>query len=784
MSFLSLNSGGEKLFKVIDLKNKPYPARSVVNRKRTVNGERTLSLSFLMDEMNADFLENLDFDWRAAFDGDEYTLINPSTQAILKGKSVSAVHRFFTDFGNHYLQDEAEDESRTALNAYTLLFRDTGYTVHLVSNFQATTLNYQKNQTKAERFHYYNERYKAEFIISGHNVYLYNKIGTYKPDVRIDEDLNVKDAKITMDTQSFWTWCKCYFDKEDDTDGGEEVYRQEYVYQNHDLIAIYGEKEGPALYQGAIKHVNVMKEFAQSSQEASYSVSHEVNLIDLRKQGYEEFIFNEGDTVRLSLKSINQTLDIRVIEIDETFVEDEQGDKQLIDFTLTLGNENVVKAHKNSKNTAMITLQDWIDGRKPIPDDLLTPAIQRAADIVLGDTDSVMEYRKDRLIGWHSKDAGNNVQLNVSGLVLQRNGEPKTAITYEGVVAETIVGGSIIGVNISSIDERGRFHVNGSDAEFHDDMTGRSVSLSPDGLYGWNALGDMRFQADSLLVASAALGTSNYNVYLAPMDGGEARIVRFSDIPGDGLVGSYNYQPLRAEGFYGNFLNTNPSAPLNHMYIRPLSDWEVRITRNGTTDHYQDLRAADIHANSLSNNAIFGESSQLYLKPKSDGEVRVTEVDSTDSYRPLRAKGFYGDFIDKSAFTSGNHIYVRPGGDPGELRVTVRDTIDVYQPVRAKDFITDVSDRKQKTNIDVYDENTLDIFRNMDVYLYNRATDKADARKQLGAMIDELPEVTHSASGDSFALYAYASYIAKGLKDVIEVMDVQQQKIKKLEEAS
>src|SRR5699024_8875605 len=126
-------------------------------------------------------------------------------------------------------------------------------------------------------------------------------------------------------------------------------------------------------------------------------------------------------------------------------------------------------------------------------------------------------------------------------------------------------------------------------------------------------------QADSLLVASAALGTSNYNVYLAPMEGGEARVVTFSDIPGDGLVGSYNYQPLRAEGFYGNYLNTNPAAPLNHMYIRTLSGMEVRLTRNETTDHYQDLRAADIHANSLSNNTSFGESSHLFLRTRATG---------------------------------------------------------------------------------------------------------------------------------------------------------------------
>src|SRR5699024_1743604 len=117
-----------------------------------------------------------------------------------------------------------------------------------------------------------------------------------------------------------------------------------------------------------------------------------------------------------------------------------------------------------------------------------------------------------------------------------------------------------------------------------------------------------------------------------------------------------------------------------------------------------------------------GDSSHLFLRPKSDGEVRVTRVGSTDSYRPVRAQGFYGDFIDKSAFTSSNHIYVRPGGDPGELRVTVRDTTNVYQPVRAKEFITDTSDRKNKKNIEVYKESTLDTFRNMDVYLYNRLT--------------------------------------------------------------
>lgn len=736
-----------------------------------------MSLSFLLDEMNADFLADLGTRWGVEFDKERYTLINPSVEAIVQQKSISAVLQFFIDLGGHYLQDEAENESRTALNAYTELSQGTGYTFHLVDSFPATTLSYQKNMSKTERFHYYNKRYGVEFIVSGTNVYLYRKIGSHRPEVRIDEDLNVKDATVEIDDANFFTWCKCYYDKIDDTEGGAEEYRHEVVYADQGLIDKYGEIEGPAIYQGSIKDKQVMLDFAKSTQEESIVVSHSVTLADLRRQGYDEFIFRAGDTIRLSLSSINTTVDIRIMEIDETF--DVNG--ELTGLTLTLGNYNPVDAYKNNRDAVLLDLEDWHAGRKSIPNFMLEDSIQRASDIVIGDTDSVMTYRKDRMTGHHSKNLGNNITVNTNGVVLYRNFEPKTAITYEGVVAETIVGGSIIGVNLSSIDESGRFHVNGSDAEFHDDTTGRAVSLSPDGLYGWNALGDVRFQADSILVTSSAFGTSNHNAYLAPKADGEARVVTFADVPSDGLVDSYNYQPLRASGFFGNYLNTNPAAPYNHMYIRTLSGMEVRLTRNETTDDYTDLRAAGIYANHLTNNTSAGESSNLFIRPASGGEVRATVGSSTSTYAPVRAKGFFGEFLDRTASTSGQHLYVRPGGDPGELRVTVRDTTDVYQPVRAKDFITDSSDRSQKKNIEVYDLSTLDTFRNMDVYLYNRNTDKDDARKQLGAMIDELPEVTHSASGDSFALYAYASYIAKGLKDVIDVMDDQGSRIKKLE---
>lgn len=427
-----------------------YPAQATVNRKQIVNGEQTLSLSFSVSEMNMDFLPDLSFLWKAEFDKEQYTIINPSTEAIVKRKSVTAILKFFTDFGGMYLQDEVEDKSMTALNAYTELFANTGKRVHLVDNFYANTLNYQKNQSRLERFHYYNERFKAEFIVRGDDVYLYNKIGSYKPDVRIDEDLNVKSATVDFDSENFFTWCKCYYDLEESDEGvSSENYRQEKVYVDDALYAIYGDKEGPAIYQGNIRNETTMLEYAEDVQRKSIKVSHSVDLIDLQKQGYGEFIFHIGDVIRLSLSSINTTLDIRIVDIDETFVENDLGDWERTDLKLTLGETSKVQSYKSAQSSALQELQDWLDKRKTIPPGFLDAAIQRAAEIVNGDTDSVMQYRKDRLVGWHSKNEGNNVMLNVSGLIFHRNGVPTTGATYEGIIADAITAGTINTHNIT-----------------------------------------------------------------------------------------------------------------------------------------------------------------------------------------------------------------------------------------------------------------------------------------------------------------------------------------------
>lgn len=60
-----------------DLTGREYPAIAEVNRKRRVNGQREISLSFLYTEVNMDFIHDLEFGWEVLFDGEWYIITHP-----------------------------------------------------------------------------------------------------------------------------------------------------------------------------------------------------------------------------------------------------------------------------------------------------------------------------------------------------------------------------------------------------------------------------------------------------------------------------------------------------------------------------------------------------------------------------------------------------------------------------------------------------------------------------------------------------------------------------------
>ncbi|MFS0786067.1 tail fiber domain-containing protein [Shouchella sp. 1P09AA] len=212
-------------------------------------------------------------------------------------------------------------------------------------------------------------------------------------------------------------------------------------------------------------------------------------------------------------------------------------------------------------------------------------------------------------------------------------------ISADKINAGTITGINIRGTNIfgstiRSDNGNDRVTVNGGYIQLTNN-TGDYVRFSPTNIISYESNGRVRFEANRTVVSSSALSTTFENVYLASTN--EARVVDRRDIPGDGAMASYRYLPIRADGFIGNFINTNTGGSSGvHMYVRPAGNGEVRITASMTTNNYRDLACRDIRANTMRVNG----GNNLYLAPGPDSEVRVTSAaffnSGSPNYRDIR----------------------------------------------------------------------------------------------------------------------------------------------------
>lgn len=799
---------GQSAVVVKDLTGREYPAIAAVNRKRRVNGQREISLSFLYTEINKDFIKELDFHWKILFGGEWYTVINPGkqTDGDFLQVSVTAVLSFFVDLNGYYLQDKVEDKSYTPMNFFTDIFAGTPFNFVLLGNVAANTLSYEDNQSKTERFLYGIDRFSCEFVVRGNLVYIQPLIGSDK-DVILHEDLNVNSVSIDIDASGFHTWAKGYGDLPEETEeGSEDNYRLEVAYRSP-LIAKYGEIEGPAIKDGNYKHADNLTEAVKNQVENSYAISTEVDVVDLSNNGYPEMALEEGDRVWLVVNKLNLNQQVRVVEIDETF--DWEGN--LISAKYTVGNEGIAARYKTEQYNTLKDFKDLIDGKKKMPYNWFPDSMRRAADIINGNLDSHFKYGAGEIIGINKNNPNGYMRFNTDGIGFSRDGGKtyKSAITYEGVIAESIIGNSIIGVNLASLTNEGYFHVNGYNAEFYNGLSGRRATMSPDGLYGYNSNGSVQFRADRLLVTSAALGTSNSNVYLAPDSNNEVRVVDVNSIPSDGIAENYSFRPLRTLG-----VRSGPGA---NMYIG--TDGEVRITSTGFVREdgsiiFRPLRAGNIFSSSFittSTNAYIGSDNEVRMVNKgfigdsssdtpiwrgiragsiyttglissqsgnlyagTDSELRVTARsgynDGSPIYRNVNANGYFGQFI-----TANPNTYFYVGTDLG-LRVTSRGLVSggsdpIYRDVFAASFVNG-SKEEYKENIEPWEGGALETILSSDLYTYHLKSERGSVniKQKYGLIIGDgynTPE--EIINGDGVEQYTMNSYSWKAIQEMYTV---------------
>ncbi|MEB7782287.1 phage tail spike protein [Mammaliicoccus sciuri] len=344
---------------------------------------------------------------------------------------------------------------------------------------------------------------------------------------------------------------------------------------------------------------------------------------------------------------------------------------------------------------------------------------------------------------------------------------------------------------------------------------GHKLDIGINGMAMINPDGSKRFSIDRLLVTSAALGTSNSNVYLAAQQGYEVRAVDITQIPSDGAWDSYRYVPvralafvgnklmtnggtnlylgtdsevrvtarggyngddtvyrnMRALGYYGDFIETNSVTSGVNIYIRPDSNAEVRFTSKGTTDNYVDIRAKNVYGSSL----ISRDSGNLYLG--TDDGIRVTGKSlyngGSPIWRNLAANGLYANFLDINPNTSASNLYLRANN---EVRITKRNTTDSYIPIRAASA-TWTSSEQYKYDIEDWNVDVLDhLVNRIKLYSYKLKAERDNEieRVRHGVILErETPD--EWKNGDGVDSYEMTAWSIKAIQELA-------MKVKKLEE--
>lgn len=742
---------------VKDLQGNEYPLQATITNENEVNGNQSLETTIYATEMNKKFIANIQEMWRIvdhddvehkiiyakrrgigqykpefieSGDSDSAFFYRP-TQMVQGGSNenkladstqlsveIKAEPLFFNELNNNRIYENI-NRSMTAMDAFTQIFANTSFDFTLSDTFSSSSWEgFGKGETKLETFKRALDHYKAEFRIAGNMIYLEKQIGR-DTQFQYRHRLNSSNIEQEIDAEEMWTYGKGYADYGSGGDDGETETDTE-DWENANITAEYkspladvlGKLHAPPVKDGRIKSEARLKEKIKQVIDESLKISVTADVYDLTEQGYPVAQSEVGDRVFLIDERIGLDDEVRVIS--QTKKRDWKG--RIVDLSVTFGDEKVTKRHQAQLSTAAKDINDLLEGKKELPFSIFPVAEQNAmralqkarTELIFGESKNGVQG----IIAQEKDDPNRMVWLNSAGWMISTDGgaTSKVAATADGLVAENIVGKSIIGLNLTSPSEEGYFHVNGHEAEFVDTDRNLRVQISPEGLYGYNSNDDINFQADSDLITSQAMGTSHTNIYLGSDDSeeeGEVRAVKGSTLGGTGNHEDYDYINIRARGIRGK--------RNNHFYYG--SSKEHRFMSLGLSKgDYRNVRANRYFGNSVEVN----DGSILYLR--SDNRVRVMNKGDSNKYSDLQVREIKAKNITLSSdVTSASNFYIGVSG--GELRVTNNSMANgSYHPVRASSF-KEASSREYKNNIKELNYKASDVIKNLKVVEYDLKED-------------------------------------------------------------
>ncbi|WKU13039.1 phage tail spike protein [Staphylococcus devriesei] len=479
---------------------KTYALDTEIKHSQEINGDETIEFDIHYTRNNAVFLsEQPDLNmWLVEFENKEYVIINHTKKGHGNYYYVSCTAILYGLFKlNTDRVYERIDESLTTAEGFNIVFKGTPFVYVVVD--AAPSKRFQglgEGATRLDILKTLIDRWGYELKIIGNVFYFYSQIGN-DTNFEYRHKINASEIEQSSDASELYTYARGYGDYEDESsDDDDNTSSAEVVSDSNDdkpvtekaklkreytspLAKILGKLHAPPVMDGRIKLKETMDQRLKDVVEKSLVLSFTAKVSDMHDKGYDYQNAELGDRVFLVDERINVDREIRVIKIDR----DLDANGKLIGMEITFGTDNLTDKYEAKFNTAVKDITDVMNGNKAIPFEALDTVAQTMVNKINATTSEVV-YDAN---GQHFVEKGNKnhlMTLNSSGLLLSTDGgrTAKTAITSEGIVADTITTGSLLTSLVNIVGRNALMYMDGDQFVAKSSTDKRKTVISPSGI--------------------------------------------------------------------------------------------------------------------------------------------------------------------------------------------------------------------------------------------------------------------------------------------------------------
>ncbi|MCJ1668528.1 phage minor structural protein [Staphylococcus petrasii] len=475
---------------------KTYALDAEIKHSQEINGDETIEFDIHYTRNNAIFLQDQpDLNmWLVEFENKEYVIINHTKKGHGNYYMASCTAILYALFKlNTERVYERVDASLTTTEGFNLVFKGTPFTYSVVDNAPSERFEgLGEGASRLEVLKTLIERWGYELKIVGNVFYFYAQIGN-DTNFEYRHKINANEIEQSSDASELYTYGRGYGDYEDEdtsdnkaevvdtTDTDKPVIERAKLKREYTspLAKILGKLHAPPIMDGRIKLKDTMDKKLKELVDGSVVLSFTAKVSDMHDKGYDYQNAELGDRVFLVDERINTDREIRVIKIDR----DLDANGKLIGMEITFGTSNLTEKYEAKFNTAIKDITDVMNGSKAIPFQALDIVAQSMVNKINATTSEVI-YDTN---GQHFVEKGNKnhlMTLNSSGLLLSTDGgrTAKTAITSEGIVADTITTGSLLTSLVNIVGRNALMYMDGDQfiAKSNDDK--RKTVISPSGI--------------------------------------------------------------------------------------------------------------------------------------------------------------------------------------------------------------------------------------------------------------------------------------------------------------